>query len=252
MLLLPGFLFIFMYRGAIRSPHEPLVSSQSMTMGWFFAIIAAAVAHAVWIPTVNWVADTVGHPAQVDLHAILFLLGGTFSDKDEYSRSLDAVSNHPYCIASYFLSLWAICGLIGYLAHKMIFRLEFDKKFGPLKFQNKWFYLFTGRDLPFVVTDVWVTVTCQHRETTCLYSGFLESYEQQADGQLERIHLVGAERCDFKNGHDLSAMTPIPGDRFVIWARDINTINLDYMTFEETTKVNVPSQVSPAVRPISS
>lgn len=68
---------------------------------------------------------------------------------------------------------------------------------------------------------------------TCLYAGLLKSYEFSADGEIKRLTLEFAQRAEFSgNIEAITKFVAIPGDRFVIWCRDVNTLNVQYVTVD--------------------
>jgi len=198
-------------------------------MGWVLAFLGAIVAHAAWIPLSNWSLSYLGIPIKADVDAVAYLVAGEY--KDGFRTSARSFTQHPYAVLSYFASLYVVAGIAGAGLHRLVRRYHWDNRVGLLRFNNQWHYLFSGSP---DVSGVLVTVTCQHSDHTCLYAGILESYDFTGAGQLEKIVMISAGRAlltptPFPN----PVFAPIPGDKFIVWFKDINSLNVDYL---HTTK----------------
>jgi len=231
LLALPGFIFVYAYRGRLRPVNEPLVSGTSVNALWVVGFLCAAVSHMIWVPLTNHFASQGQHGVEVDLHSVAYLLGGSYSDTAAFNEAVRSFTEHPYFVASYFVPLYLVAILLGVYLHKAVTYFQLDRRIPLLRFNNKWHYLFWGEEVSATpITDVWITVTCQHADHTCLYAGFLQSYEFSADGQLERLYLAYAARGEFKSSPDDDPkFVDIAGDVFLIWGKNINTLNVDYV-----------------------
>jgi hypothetical protein len=100
-------------------------------------------------------------------------------------------------------------------------------KFALLRFNNQWHYLFAEGPN---VSAVLVTVSCNHQDHSCLYAGMLHSYDFTSEGELQRIVLTSAARAELPAAPAAVAkFVAIQGDLFVVWCRDVNTLNIDYL-----------------------
>jgi hypothetical protein len=225
LLALPGFVFIYFYRGRLRPVNDAMVSNGTMNLGWFVALGATGIAHAIWVPLGNaYLAATDAHLA-VDLNSVAYFLAGEY--KEHFAEHAAAFTQHPYGVLGYFASLYMAAGLLGVGLHALIRGCDFDRRFRLFRFNNRWHYLFAG-DL--TVDAVLVTVTCHHNDHTSLYAGVLDSFEFNGEGQLERLILLQAARAQLAADPAIAPIfTPIAGDKFLIWCRDINTLNVDYL-----------------------
>ena len=233
LLALPGFIVVYTYKGRLRPQDDALVSSGSMTMGWVVSLAAAGLAHAVWIPVADYYSRHWGSGAQADLGSILFLLSGEYKDTSAFEKFVRSITDYPYSVFFYFATLYFLVALVGLCLNRFVLGNQLDLKVGFLRFNNKWHYLFGGDQFP-RKDAVWVTVTCCHKTQTCLYAGLLKTYEFSQDGEIERLTLEYAQRAEFKGTIDfVPKFVAIPGDRFVIWCRDVNTLNLQYVVVNE-------------------
>lgn len=229
-LALPGFIFVYAYTGNLRSRNDPVVSSESMTLGWIFSLVSAIVAHALWVPLSNWVLGTLGSPLSVDIDSVMYWIAGDY--KGGFDQHVHPFTRHPYAALSYFASLYIAAGVAGMIAHDIVRRNDWDRKFALLRFNNAWHYLFYADA---TVAGVLVTVTCAHEGSTCLYAGVLDTYDFSGTGELERIVLISAARAQFSaTPGSAPRFARIPGDKFVVWCRDVNTLNIDYLRITKT------------------
>jgi hypothetical protein len=225
LLALPGFLFVYAYKGRLRPQNDALVSNASMTLGWIAGLLGAGLAHAIWVPLADACLKVVCKPIRVDLDAVAYLLAGEY--KEGFSTAAGAFTHYPYFVLIYFGSLYVTAAGLGALSHHVVRKYRWDRKFRLLKFNNKWYYLFSPEAK---ITGVVITATCQHKEHTSLYTGVLESYDFTAEGQLELLVLISAARAQLLPSSTIPPVfTPIAGDCLLLWCRDINTLNIDYL-----------------------
>jgi hypothetical protein len=224
LLALPGFIFVYAYRGQLRPKNDALVSNASMTLGWVLGLLGAIVAHAAWVPLANEVLRG-SSGLKIDMDSVAYLLAGEYRDHfEEHSRSF---TEHADAVLLYFLSLYAAAALLGAISHSLVRRTGLDRKFALLRFNNQWHYLFAEGPN---VSAVLVTVSCNHQDHSCLYAGMLHSYDFTSEGELQRIVLTSAARAELPAAPAAVAkFVAIQGDLFVVWCRDVNTLNIDYL-----------------------
>jgi hypothetical protein len=242
LLALPGFIFFYAYKGSLRPQNDALISNVSMTMGWVLAFLGAIVAHAAWVPLANWCLSLVGSPLQTDVDSVAYLLAGEY--KDGFQASAHSFTQHPYAVLIYFASLYTTAGGLGAWLHYLVRKFHWDTRIGFLRFNNQWHYLFSGIPDEPDIDGVLVTVTCKHRDHTCLYAGVLETYDFTSEGQLEKIVLISAARASLTADPSFS---PIAGDKFIVWFKDINTLNIDYLHTKESDDTALRDT---AIRPV--
>jgi hypothetical protein len=182
-LALPGFIFVYTYKGSLRNYNEPLVSLTAMSMGWVLGLVLGFGSHVLWTLVATHLS-----PYKVDLQTVIFLISGNYEDHKEFAKASASVAEHPYQIAEYFGSLYFAAGFVGFFLHHLIRRFKLDHKFGMLKFNNTWHYVFYGEEN--ALGGAWLTVSLGHSDHSCLYAGFLKEYVVLADGTLERLVLT--------------------------------------------------------------
>lgn len=231
-LALPGFIFVYTYRGSLRPQDDVMVSGESMSLGWILGLIGAVVAHASWVPLANSILHSLGSNLHADIDSIAYLLAGEY--KEDFETHIQSFTHHPYLALAYFGSLYVFAGSAGALLHSRVRALDLDRRFAILRFNNPWHYLF----FPVADSIAVITVTCQHKDYTCLYAGILHSYQFTSSGDLQRLVLLNAARAQLVASTEVQPkFTEIPGDRFLLWCRDVNTMNVEYKTTAEFLQI---------------
>jgi hypothetical protein len=232
LLALPGFIFIYMYKGRLRAQNTALVSNESMTLGWILGLVGSVVAHAVWVPLSNSVLSEFHFPIAVDTDAVGYLLAGEY--KEGFTEHEHPFTQHPYAVLLYFGTLYVAAGVAGALLHHIVRKYDWDRRVGLLRFNNQWHYLFfPDKKYPAAM----VTVTCHHRDHTCLYAGILLHYHFTSLGELERLVFIIAARAELSSATTTPIFTDIPGDTFMIWCKDVNTLNVTYLTGADLRRI---------------
>ena len=227
---LPGFIFVYTYKGSLRNYNEPLVSATAMSMGWVVGLILGFGSHTIWVLAAQHLTRYT-----VDLRTVLYLLGGNYDDHVAFAHALTTTTAHPYAIATYFGSLYFASAVTGILLHRGVRHFRLDHKVGMLRFNNTWHYIFWGDENN--VAAVWITVSTRHSDHSCLYAGLLLEYVVLADGSLERLVLTNPVYRLSLPADPSSPSTDcqIPGDRFVLWCKDVNTLNVDFIFSKKTS-----------------
>lgn len=146
----------------------------------------------------------------------------------------------------YILSLYTFSAFFGYFISSLILLFGFDVKFKIFRFENHWYYLFSGKIFKFkkfklnknikklTVENIFLDVLVKNENgEALLYSGFLADYDLKVNDatKLERLHLLEASRLDpdFKSDN-----TPkkIPGNLFTLFGDDILNINYTYIFYD--------------------
>lgn len=175
----------------------------------------------------------------------MFFLAGDYSDAEQYARAVTSTSENLGWILLYFLSLLATSLLLGTACQQVIRYFRLDVRFGPLRFNNKWHYLFSGelfnRDFemgPGAVAGTSVSTLVAVGNLTYLYVGVLYEYEFGKDGRLEKLILTAARRRQVVD--DTDATNPslrdyyrIEGEFFVLSGHEITTLNIDYFYLDD-------------------
>lgn len=241
LLYLPGALFVYAYAyvpGA--STDEIPITSPTLTARGVLALIIAGALHASWIP----LANVVGHffDTRSDLSAVLFLLLGNYQNATQTSHAIQAIVAWPYCVFSYFLSLYIAAFILGRAAHRFVATSGIDTILPSLIVKREpWFELFEGTHLGNDISPDAVYVACaaEVAGTAYLYVGFLERYEYASKGELSMLVLSNTYRRrldkDREQGDAIvelsqdSRFYPIDGQFFILRADELTNINVKYV-----------------------
>ncbi|PQB08965.1 hypothetical protein BST83_01025 [Polaribacter filamentus] len=179
----------------------------------------------------------------------------------------DFINNHITTYFYYTLFVFIISSIIGYTSSRIIRWWKWDKKYKFFRFKNQWYYIFSGEVLtmkkfkeankvsfnkldPFkygvstTYADILVNIKDDVRE---LYTGYVVDYDLKSDDttQLDKIYLLDAYRYKRKPKIDSELIIEnaiddptrdrkkIPGDVFILSAKNIININLTYLPSKE-------------------
>lgn len=231
-LLLPGFIFRTRLKRAERTSldYSPLGQVVAEAVLW------ALLAHLIWLLFSYWLFDRALDPA-----ALIKLLS---SDPAGQAKASDNVGENFRWISAYFTSLFAASYFIPKRLRYLISKFRLDRAAAKFSYffrfhQAPWYYLFTGADFtredePDIVT---VSAIVEIAGAAILYTGTLDEFFVDADGQLDRLVLQDIMRRPLhldKEPHDLadaavlSRFYPIDGDYFVLRYSETITLNIQY------------------------
>ncbi|MBB5405069.1 DUF6338 family protein [Paraburkholderia youngii] len=239
LVVLPGFLFRqFFQRNEVRTfDHTPFSS----------AVLKALLCAACFNAVVALGVHAFGY--EIELGDVIRLLVGGASALSELNGRLAWLNAHPEAGAGYFALTSAVA-----LAAAMVWRAavqgwELDREGNPfarfVRGDAPWYYLFSGLDHPHPKEDAidgaTVAAVVEFKEGSYLYTGVLDSYEVNADGQLDRLFLVQAQRRELGRDREYDAQNdkyvedktrfyPIAGDVFVLGYEEIKTLNVSYFS----------------------
>ncbi|VWX58607.1 conserved membrane hypothetical protein [Burkholderiales bacterium 8X] len=238
-LVLPGFVFRSRFKRAERTALDYAPFGRVVAE----AVLWAAVLHAIWLGTA-WILT--GRTLRLDL--LLELLSAA---PNAQAAAIATVGQQSSAVLLYFGSLLAACYLVPAGLRWLITSQRLDRAghwLAPIaRFHDApWYYLLTGadfrkEDLPDLIK---VSAIVDVASTPYLFTGFLENFYFNPDGGLDRLVLQGVARRPLAN--DRLAVTedgtlaadeefyPIEGDYFVLRYAEIITLNIQYLTLEET------------------
>jgi hypothetical protein len=166
------------------------------------------------------------------------------SNKDSLVKLVfDNLHNHIGAIIYYNLSINIVSILIGRGLNSFVRWRRWDTRFNFLRFNNKWYYLLTGRylDFPHIpgssdeVDIILVDILTMIGNEPVLYMGELSDYYLNDKGELDGITL----KFPIRKKMDTTNTTPaignyyqIPSRVFYISCKDILNINLRYFKAE--------------------
>lgn len=253
LLILPGFIFRSSFRKAEKTDLDFRPFASQTVVGIFAAILL----HSLWVTLARLT------PYRIDFPLLLSLLEG---QKDDASLGvLKRAEAHPGAVAFYYLSLSIFALVGGSLLQQLVTKYDWDKT-GPLsgllRFNTPWYYLFTGlksedrEDLD----GVYVAAIVVLKDAAYLYQGLLEEYYFDEYGKLERVVLSAVSRRRFGNEYDADLSEkatsesvhagaggpeerfyPIEGHYFVLRYSEIMTLNVRYISVQDSQRDSLPS-----------
>jgi hypothetical protein len=137
-LLLPGFILQSAYAKGFWRWNSP-TSARTLTEQIPAAVVLSSIMHVFW----GTLAALAGYP--VNLNAIVMLLLGSYGkDEAHFESTMSAFTSNPYKVFLYFLSLYCLSALVGYISHWFVREQGWDRSTRILRFNNQWFYLLSG------------------------------------------------------------------------------------------------------------
>lgn len=137
-LLLPGFILQSAYIKGFWRWNSP-TSARTLTEQVPAAVVLASVLHVLWAT----LTAGLGYP--INLNAIVMLLLGSYGhDEIHFEATLRALTSNPYKVFAYFISLYCVSALVGYISHWIVRESGLDRSTRILRFDNQWFYLLRG------------------------------------------------------------------------------------------------------------
>jgi hypothetical protein len=245
LLILPGFVFRSRFKKVERLSLDYSPFGQVFTEG----ILWATTLHVIWL-TLSYFL----YGRYLDTAAFLKLVS---SDTVGQSKSITAVAEDALWVAAYFTTLLGAAVILPTLARWSITKLKLDRSGAPLNSifrfnQAPWYYLLTGADFerkkePDLIS---ISAIVEIAGEAYLYTGILDEFFVDADGQLDRLILQEVMRRPIKADkqsdkpdawYDSSRFYPVDGDNFILRYSETITLNIQYIEF---IKENAESDVS--------
>ncbi|MEX2231046.1 MAG: hypothetical protein WD824_02710 [Cyclobacteriaceae bacterium] len=231
-LLAPGVSYRYAYYSGAFSQQYFKTSFSDLLIA---AILPAVIIHAILFYCV------VQHYYEIDSKTIGVLLSGI----TEPANVKAAFSNLYYNAKEIYIYLAGasiLAAAAGAAIRSLVRGLRIDRIWEPLRFQNRWHYLFTGEILDFPgqlgspeeVDFVYVDALVDCDEGSVLYSGILADHILSKDGGLDRIYLSYTKRRYLKeNDKEGMKYYSMPGNLFVIPYSKILNLHITYYSFED-------------------
>lgn len=140
----------------------------------------------------------------------------------------------------FILFLYMVSTLFGIMFGRLVRITKLDTKFKLLRFQNYWFYFFSGENSAFSKMKFLHKKSQKHlfskadilidtNTGTLLYSGIIVDYELKNDNcsALDKIMLKETNRYSKEN--KVVNSKEIPGDIFIVDCNNLKNINLTYI-----------------------
>lgn len=243
LVVLPGFLFRqFFQRNEVRTfDHAP-----------FSAVVLKAVLCAAIFNAAGAVA-TYAAGYEIELGDIVRLLVGGPSSLADVESRLTWLNAHPVAGSSYFVFINALALAAAFVWRGAVQRWQLDRTGHRLARLTRgdapWYYLFAGLDHPRedAIDGAMIAAVVEFRDGTFLFTGILADYEVNADGQLDRLMLIQAQRRKLESDRkydeashrfidDTARFYPIAGDVFVLRYDELKTLNVTYLSLEPQGK----------------
>jgi hypothetical protein len=247
-LLMPGFAF----HNSFRRTEKTNLDYKPFTARTTSILLAAMLLHTLGLLAYRYLYAG----SWPNLEHLFVLLTGYRGAVVE--QSISTVAPHSVTILFYLCVLSLMGFGLGRLLRGLITRYEWDVK-GQLiewiRFDTPWYYLFNGKiDTQNLNPDgVLISAIVEMAGNAYLYTGVLEKYFLNVDGQLDRLVLSTVSRRPFtydRSDGSLSSENnnatsideieepyerrfyPIEGHYFVLRYAEIKTLNVQYFWFE--------------------
>ncbi len=187
------------------------------------------------------------------------------NDTEEATKTF--INNDIITFFLYSLGVFLFASFSGWFCSRIIRVLNWDKKYKLFRYNNQWYYIFSGevlnmkkfeeahkfsfknnkgheQDTLMTYADILVSVSEQNDRKE-LYTGYVVDYDLKSDdiSQLDKIYLIDTHRYKKKekvidnNGEEIIDENPtlsrnrlrVPGDIFVLNANKIVNLNLTYI-----------------------
>lgn len=222
--LLPGMASVLGY-SRLHSPDSPPTALDShLSFGLIIALASALVLHATWFVGIEAITLLAGWPTP-SVSQFVALLSGSPDQNPEFGKALESLQRYPMRITGYFLTI----GVIAWHLGRML-----NRRMRP-NASASWYDLLHPNDPDFV----WLTLDV-HLDGTCfLFAGIARQISVDKTGTLERVVLANALKRPLHPDANAKRATPsdrwveIPGEFVVVQAKDITTVNVDYLYLED-------------------
>lgn len=164
----------------------------------------------------------------------------------------DFINNELISFIFYSLFVFTFASILGFITSRFIRSQKWDMKYKLFRFKNQWYYIFSGEvlkmkkfeeahrvsfnknnnfedDTLMTYADILVSVSDDNNRKE-LYTGYVVDYDLSSDDitQLDKIYLIDTHR--YKKTEDKSRnRIKVPGDIFILSAKNIININLTYI-----------------------
>ncbi|HEU4622951.1 MAG TPA: hypothetical protein VFS42_12080 [Burkholderiaceae bacterium] len=236
-LLLPGFVVRTRIKRVERLSLDYSPFGQVVTE----AVVWACGLHLLWVTLLHLASSVSWRP---DVVLKLFS-----TDSNAQAQAINTVAAQANLICLYFGSLLAFAYIGPWALRWLIERYRLDRsesKFSRLfRFSGApWYYLLSGAD--FAENErpdlILISAVVSIAGEIFLYTGVLDDYFLNQDGDLDRLILtqvmrrpLSEDRKPEVQGRDLERFYRIDGDCFVLRYNEITTLNVEYLKLREDT-----------------
>lgn len=256
LVVIPGLLFKrFFFYGEFS---KQFTTKESIYKSLFYSIIPGIILQLF----AYWFYMTI-RTSQFTNEEILNIFKELLSSKSEYSENTKLFFSNGF---NYFLlhelNVFVLAVLSGHFVARLIRFFKLDIHFKILRFQNQWYYIFSGEIRDFrkfkhlkrimgAISEInkendpkslppYGDILVENGGEQVLYTGFIVDYDLNYENlnELDKIYLKGASRYrdirpeDVKNGlvtNGSKIKVPIKGDVFILKADKVLNINLTFI-----------------------
>lgn len=260
LVVIPGLLFKrFFFYGEFS---KQFTTKESIYKSLFYSIIPGIILQLF----AYWLYMTI-RTSQFTNEEILNIFKELFSSKSEYSVSTKLFFSNGF---NYFLlhelTVFFLAILSGHFVARIIRFFKLDIHFKILRFQNQWYYIFSGeirdfrkfKHLKLKIGEKpeinkendpkslppYGDILVENGGEQVLYTGFIVDYDLNYDNlnELDKIYLKGASRYrDFRpedvenclETNGIKTKVPIKGDVFILKADKVLNINLTFIPINQ-------------------
>lgn len=234
LVLLPGFIARSRIKRVERLSLDYSPFGQVVTE----AILWAGSLHLFWV----WLSEF--GPKAFKPEVALKLLG---ADANAQAKALEAVAQNANWITAYFGSLLLVSYLAPTIVRSLITHYKLDRSDSSLsklfRFSGApWYYFLSGADFEKDKTPDMIAVSAivNISGNAYLYTGVLEDYFVDQEGNLDRLILQEVMRRPIENDKSeetvdkgLDRFYRVDGDYFVLRYSEAITLNIEYIKFTE-------------------
>lgn len=248
-LALPGFVARSVYHS---DEFSRTILPRSWVEDFTSALVFALPLHfiAIFISEfIHHVSKEIYYPIvpDVDFAKIVRLLAANFEPTGPYS--LNGIVDNAYqnwiYVLMYALLIHTLGGCLGFTTRTIVWKNKLDLKWPTLfKFRNYWLYRLRGRGIIEGNIDPniqFIHALVEVEEKIVLYSGILQSFIVDEDGELLDLLIINANRSfntmKKKDKNVDYEWLGIPGSIFVLKYSEIKNLNLFYYHLDPDGKL---------------
>jgi hypothetical protein len=174
----------------------------------------------------------------IDFNDISFLIIGK-EDNNRLSLISNNIHDNIFNIIIYLICLIIFSSFLGWILKKIVIICKLDKC-QYFRFNNKWYYILTGRiiDVEGLTGEsnkielIGVDILCKVGNANVIYIGLLANNYLNNSGDLDAITLLYPSRRNFEDDNK-KEYYDIPSDILYIPSKDIININVRYFNFKD-------------------
>lgn len=226
--VLPGLFFTLAFYNTDNKPLNYISLTHKAAVSFFITLLC----HLFWLTILVQVFNF-----QIDYTIFFVLISGT--QNSLYTLAIKSIDfSELIRVIVYLLVVYIFAFLIGKFIRWGIRKLKLDKRFDLLRLDSPWYYLFTGYDWEEGCPDgVMISACMELGGQAYLYQGYLERFDLDEEGNIERLVLTSPERRKIENDKSAPASSrfyPIDGHYFVLKYSEIKNLNVQFIKVQLT------------------